>query len=74
MSCFLEILLFRIQGETIKFASEQKKIISHFKKQLIFDIETIEAKAPVCTLNSTLLLDKKTELESIRSKNKRSVH
>ena len=65
---FLETLLLRIRGETIKFASVQKKNISQFEKQLLFDIEKLEAKDPFCTLNSTLLLDKKAELESIRGK------
>ena len=71
---FLETLLLRIQGETIKFASVQKKNISQFEKQLLFYIENLEAKYPICTLNSILLLDKKAELESIRGKkNERSI-
>ena len=65
---FLEILLLRIRGETIKFATTppQKKS-SKVEKQLISDIECLEAQDPNCTANSTLLLDKRAELESIRS-------
>ena len=65
---FLEMLLLRIRGETIKFATAQKKNFSKIENQLISDIETLEAQEPNCTANSTLLLDKKAELESIRSK------
>ena len=66
---FLETLLLQIRGETIKFATAQKSKMSKVEKQLISDIELLEAQDPNCSINSTLLLDKKTELESIRSKN-----
>ena len=65
---FLETLLLRIRGETIKFATTQKKKSSKVEKQLISDIEFLEAQDPNYTANSTLLLDKRAELESIRSK------
>ena len=64
---FLETLLLRIRGETIKFATTQKKKSSKVEKQLISDIEFLEAQDPNYTANSTLLLDKRAELESIRS-------
>ena len=65
---FLEMLLLRIRGETIKFATSQKKNSSKVEKQLISDIEFLEAQDPNYTVNFTLLLDKRAELESIRSK------
>ena len=65
---FLEMLLLQIRGETIKFATAQKNKMSKVEKQLISDIEILEAQDPNCSINSTLLLDKKTELESIRSR------
>ena len=65
---FLETLLLRIRGETIKFATTQKKKSSKVEKQLISYIEFREAQDPNYTANSTLLLDKRAELESIRSK------
>ena len=61
---FLEALFLRIRGETIKFASIKKKSACRLEKQLITDIETLEIKDP----NSTLLLDKKAELEKLRAK------
>ena len=64
---FLETLLLRIRGETIKFATTQKKKSSKVEKQLISDIEFLEAQDPNYTANSTLLLDKRAELESIKS-------
>ena len=65
---FLETLLLQIRGETIKFATTQKKNSSKVEKQLISDIEFLEAQDPNYTVNSTLLLDKRAELESVRSK------
>ena len=43
------------------------KNLSKVEKQLISDIEILEAQEPSCTTNCTLLLDKKAELNSIRS-------
>ena len=65
---FLEMLLLSIRGETIKFSTAQRKNLSKVENQLISDIETLEAQEPNCTANSALLLDKRAELESIRSK------
>ena len=65
---FFKTLLLQIRGETIKFATAQKTKMSKVENQLISDIELLEAQDPNCSINSTLLLDKKTELESIRSK------
>ena len=65
---FLETLLLRIRGETIKFATTQKRNSSKVEKQLISGIKFLEAQNPNYTVNSTLLLDKRAELESIRSK------
>ena len=65
---FLETLLLRIRGKTIKFAATQKKKSSKVEKQLISDMKFLEAQDPNYTANSTLLLHKIAELESIRSK------
>ena len=65
---FLEMLLLRIRGKTIKFATAQKKNLTKVENQLISDIEILEAQEPNSTANSTLILDKRAELESIRSK------
>ena len=64
---FLEVLLLRIRGETIKFTTELKRTNSKVEKQLIADIETLESQDPDSGLNSTLLQDKKAELKLIRS-------
>ena len=46
---FLEMLLLRIRGETIKFGSIQKKKLSNIEKQLIEDIATLEATDTNCS-------------------------
>ena len=65
---FLEMLLLRIRGESIKFASGQKKKESKTERQLIKDIETLESQESNFASNSTLLPDKRADLERIRSK------
>ena len=56
---FLEVLLLRIRGETIKFASHLKKEIHKNEKQLLKDIEILESVNDLLTANLQLLLDKK---------------
>ena len=56
---FLEVLLLRIRGETIKFASQLKKEIDENEKQLLKDIETLESDNDLLSANLQLLLDKK---------------
>ena len=56
---FLEVLLLRIRGETIKFASHFKKEINKNEKQLLRDIETLESDNSLLTSNIQLLMDKK---------------
>ena len=68
MTCSSKRCFSKYEGKQSNLPQYQKKNICKFEKQLIFDIENLEAKDPICTLNSTLLLDKKAELESIRGK------
>ena len=63
---FLETLILRIRGETIKFSTMQKKALSTTEKQLIEDIETLEHESTGTSHNQTLLSDKKAELENLR--------
>ena len=63
---FLEVLLLRIRGETIKFASHLKKENDKNEKQLLRDIETLESDNSLLTSNIQLLMDKKRELQKIR--------
>ena len=55
---FLELLFLRIRGESIKFASVLKKRMNNREKQLIADIETIEADENLQSTNFNLLADK----------------
>ena len=55
---FLEALILRIRGETIKFASIQKKNLCKTEQQLIKDIETLESESLKTSHNPTLLNDK----------------
>ena len=48
---FLETLILRIRGETIKFASREKKKNSKIEDELIKDIETLERQNPEHTPN-----------------------
>ena len=59
---FLETLLLHIRGETIKFATTEKK---SEEQQLIKDIKAIEES--VSGFSTDLLFDKKVELENLRS-------
>ena len=65
---FLEMLLLRIRGETVKFVSREKKKTSKIENKLIDEIETLESQESMETVNSSLLQDKKSELETIRAK------
>ena len=60
------MLLLRIRGESLKFASGQKEKESKIEMQSIKDIETLESQASKFASNSTILLDKRAELERIR--------
>ena len=60
---FLEMLLQRIRGETIKFASNLKKRDSKREQLLISEIESLENNNYT---NLDLLYDKKRELEKLR--------
>ena len=60
---FLETLLLKIRGETIKFATELKTKTDTREKALQFDIETLEK---VELANVELIEDKKKELQKIR--------
>ena len=63
---FLEVLFLRLRGESIKFATFQKKLQNLKEKELISDIEYLESNETLIESNSTLLSDKKAELEDIR--------
>ena len=71
-STFLEVLLLRIRGETIKYALLRKKLILANEKRLIADIENIE-KSGLDHGLSGILEDKKTELETIRNERMQGV-
>ena len=62
---FLETLLLRIRGETIKFATTEKRKAEAKEQQLIKDITTLEKSPSV--FSTDLLTDKKEELENLRS-------
>ena len=64
---FLEMLLMRIRGESIKFATALKKETDEKENQLIEDIEHLE-RSNLDTKNFDLLNDKKVELEQLRKK------
>ena len=63
---FLEMLLLRIRGETIKFATFEKKKRVHLANTLIKDIETLEASEPLQSSNTELLHDKRHKLMALR--------
>ena len=62
---FMEMLLLRIRGETIKYASYIKKKMSENEKILISKIQTLEQANPP---NMELLTITKSELEKLREK------
>ena len=61
---FLEMLLLRIRGESIKFASFQKRQTCELENKLVNEIAFLEANQ--CPQDSDTLEDKKKELEKIR--------
>ena len=63
---FLEVLLLRIRGETIKYAALIKKLQSKLEKTLISEIEKLEAGEN--TLDPDILELKKQELVEFRKK------
>ena len=63
---FLETLLLRVRGETIKFSSNRKKKQDKLEKDLLKDIESLENNENTFTESSDLLEDKKSELEDLR--------
>ena len=63
---FSEMLLLRIRGETIKFATFEKKKRVHLENTLIKDIETLEASEQLQSSNTELLHDKRQELMALR--------
>ena len=60
---FLETLYMRIRGESIKFASNLKKMNDSQEKELKKDIEILESNS---SLSREILDDKKQELEKLR--------
>ena len=69
---FLETLLLRLRGETIKYASVRKKNREATEKQLMSDIEYIEKSGRNRNM-SDILEDKKRELEEIRQERMQGV-
>ena len=63
---FLEVLIIRIRGETIKFPSCLKKQTDIKEKELLKDIEYLESRTNTSNPNLQLLSDKKVELQKIR--------
>ena len=61
----MEMLLLRIQGETINYASYIKKKMSENKKILMLKIQTLEQANPT---NMELLTITKSEIEKLREK------
>ena len=62
---FLETLLLRLRGETIKFASHLKKSKTEYEEKLKEEILNLEKSANIHAVIN-LLQDKKEELENIR--------
>ena len=65
-SLFLETLLLRLRGESIKFSSQFKKTRLVREKFLVEEIKNLEKSRNISAVIN-LLEDKKEELESIRS-------
>ena len=63
---FLEMLLLRIRGETIKYASYKKKNNKKVEKDLLSEIESLEKN--LSNSNQEIYEEKKNELQSIRDK------
>ena len=62
---FLQILLVRLRGESVKYSTYLKKKSSETEKKLIKEIAELEISETL-SMNFDLLNDKKTELEEIR--------
>ena len=62
---FLEVLLMNIRGMTIAYSSWKKKQLIELEKSLIHTIDNLEKN--LNSTNSTLLENKKRELENIRN-------
>ena len=60
---FLEILLLRIRGETIKFSTELKKKSDEYEKKLEIDINNLENNCNPENVN--LLFEKKTNIRKL---------
>ena len=63
---FLEVLLLRIRGETIKFSTRLKKEQNEKEQKLQQEIEKLESNENLNGI-SDLLQDKKSELENLRN-------
>ena len=63
---FLEMLVLRIRGETVKFATHEKQNRQKLEATLIKDIEFLESSETMGSSSMDLLEDKKQELENIR--------
>ena len=61
---FLEMLLMRIRGETIKYASYKKKVSKEIENNLISEIDSLEKNLGTDTYES--YLEKKSQLQIIR--------
>ena len=61
---FLEMLLMRIRGETIKYASHKKKLRKEIENNLLSEIESLEKNLRSDNYDS--YLEKKSQLQMIR--------
>ena len=61
---FLEMLLLRIRGETIKYASRKKKLSKETENNLLSEIESLEKN--LSSDNYDSYLKKKSQLQTIR--------
>ena len=71
---FLELLLLKIRGESIKFSSILKRKTDKREKELIADINLLEEDANLQNSNMQLLTDKREELENLREVKIRGQH
>ena len=65
-SLFLDTLLMKIRGNSIRFSGKEKKQQNNKEQELIKEIEKLESD-PVLSNLSDLLEDKKSELQDIRN-------
>ena len=61
---FLELLLMRIRGKTIKYASHKKKISKETENNLLSEIDSLEKNFR--SDNYDIFLEKKSQLQTIR--------